>query len=906
MEKLKKIIDKKGISPVIGVILLVAVAVALVSLATVLVFDIGSDVSEPETDATLSTSGTSVIYVRGSSELQLRNQDDEIVDTLSSSGDTVNIPAGGKYQVIAVQNDGSEQLIDTVSLPEPSERVQSEFTLTDNEEEETTLRTTDDIEFDASESISFDGDVESYIWNFGDRTVIDTEDETVTHSYDEPGEYTVVLTVEDEEGQSNTAEETITIEADEPTASASVDPEEGTVNDEFEFDASDSESPNGEIESYEWDFGDGSDTFEGNIVNHEYDETGEYTVALTITDSAGESNSDTVTVTVDSEVNSDANVEEEEKNVDEEFKFEFDGSDSTADGTEIESYAWDFGDGNMATGEEVNHEYSEAGEYNVELTVTGEDGTSDTDTLTVTAISEVNANANVDEEEKNVDEEFTFNGSDSTVDGSTISSYEWDFDDGNMATGEEVNHEYSEAGEYNVELTVEDNSGNTDSDIVTITVFEQTSGTVEYNPPVEGVTVSTVDEDGEEIDSTVTNSNGEYTVKRLDSIKVNGNDVNPDENGLIDLNDVEGESVPSVLMDGDGSADNPYKIEFASDLQAMNENLGADYELVNDIDASETVNWNVLQSGTEMTEEKFTFGGFDKGEQIELPYHIQEIKSVVDTNTGEDVNIIIISNEDGIIEIDTESEPEDIKITYTIEEHVLGFKPIGNEDNAFTGTLDGQGYEIDGLTIDRPDEDNIGLLGNTGDSSEIENIGMVNYNIHGNSDVGGLVGTNNGEIYNTYIELIEDNTMSSDNPRMGGLVGNNNGIISTSYSIIQGEIKSSGLYIGGFVGLNQIEGTISNSYSITEGTISGSSQTSGFLGFNNANFSGDEGTVENSYYNGADDENIPSGKDNSVQLIKEDMLGDNYDNEFETDIVNNNSFIGITNDYPILEWQNNE
>jgi len=496
-------------------------------------------------------------------------------------------------------------------------------------------------------------------------------------------------------------------------------------------------------------------------------------------------------------------------------------------------------------------------------------------------------------------------------------------------------------GTYTVIAILEDGS----EEVLTSTIISSSStgetltGTVSTNPPIEGAIVEAIRNE-EIIDSDTTDSEGVYT---LDVDNTDELEIFIDTQGVeVEINGETKEFYGSVTQQATGSLDieftdvsarldsdnneiwvsndvsegeisDDYLIEFSSivisnveDLQNINNDLSANYLLKNDIDASETVNWNVLQSGTEMTEEKFTFGGFDKGEQIELPYHIQEIKSVVDTDTGEDVNIIIISNEDGIIEIDTESEPEDIKITYTIEEHVLGFKPIGNEDNAFTGTLDGQGYEIEGLTIDRPDEDNIGLLGNTGDSSEIENIGMVNYNIHGNSDVGGLVGTNNGEIYNTYIELIEDNTMSSDNPRMGGLVGKNNGIISTSYSIIQGEIKSSGNYIGGFVGLNQIEGTISNSYSITEGTISGSSQTSGFLGFNDANLSGDSGTVENSYYNGADDENIPSGTDDSVQLIKEDMLGDNYDNEFETDIVNNNSFIGITNDYPILEWQNNE
>jgi flagellin-like protein len=53
--------DDSAVSPVIGVILLVAVTVALVALATVIVFDIGSDVSDTA-DATvqLTQSGDSI------------------------------------------------------------------------------------------------------------------------------------------------------------------------------------------------------------------------------------------------------------------------------------------------------------------------------------------------------------------------------------------------------------------------------------------------------------------------------------------------------------------------------------------------------------------------------------------------------------------------------------------------------------------------------------------------------------------------------------------------------------------------------------------------------------------------------------------------------------------------------
>ena len=62
----------------------------------------------------------------------------------------------------------------------------------------------------------------------------------------------------------------------------------------------------------------------------------------------------------------------------------FDGSASfDSDGT-IVSYAWDFGDGNSATGATANHTYAAAGSYVVVLTVTDNDNNSDSTSQTVT------------------------------------------------------------------------------------------------------------------------------------------------------------------------------------------------------------------------------------------------------------------------------------------------------------------------------------------------------------------------------------------------------------------------------------------------------------------------------------------------------------------------------------------
>ena len=61
----------------------------------------------------------------------------------------------------------------------------------------------------------------------------------------------------------------------------------------------------------------------------------------------------------------------------------FSGADSMdPDGT-ITSYEWDFGDGTTASGATVTHAYSNEGTYAVKLTVTDNDGLSDTDTDTV-------------------------------------------------------------------------------------------------------------------------------------------------------------------------------------------------------------------------------------------------------------------------------------------------------------------------------------------------------------------------------------------------------------------------------------------------------------------------------------------------------------------------------------------
>jgi len=163
----------------------------------------------------------------------------------------------------------------------------------------------------------------------------------------------------------------------------------------------------------------------------------------------------------------------------------FDGSGSYARKGSITSYSWDFGDGNSASGIIVNHTYSDAGVYTTTLTVTADNGKSDSDTATITINSDGTNNPPIadagPDQTVYENDEVTFDGSNSYDPDGTITSYEWDFGDGNSASGEVVTHTYTTAATYTATLTVTDDQGATDSDSAIITV-EESGGGDEIDP----------------------------------------------------------------------------------------------------------------------------------------------------------------------------------------------------------------------------------------------------------------------------------------------------------------------------------------------------------------------------------------------------------------------------------------
>ena len=187
-----------------------------------------------------------------------------------------------------------------------------------------------------------------------------------------------------------------------------------------------------------------------------------------------------------------------------------------------------------------------------------------------------------------------------------------------------------------------------------------------------------------------------------------------------------------------------------------------------------------------------------------------------------------------------------------------GFTPIGNSSNSFSGNFDGKGFSVDGLSINRPNTDYVGLFAYVMNSNII-NIGVTNLDIQGVDSVGGLVGHNDmgANIKKSY----SSGTVTGNND-VGGLVGVSiGGIITNSYSSSN---VSGTSFVGGLVGSNNMGANIEKSYS--NGNVSGNSDLGGLLGNNY------DSVVTDSYWN-IEKSTQSTSAGSAIGLTKAEMTG---------------------------------
>ena len=154
-----------------------------------------------------------------------------------------------------------------------------------------------DVTFDASASNDPDGNITNYRWNFGDG--LTGTGQTVAHRFQNQGEYTVVLTVTDNDGKTGSTSHTLIVEPpnEPPAAHFTFSPQSGLYPLTVTFDASTSTDSDGQVVQYEWDFG-GEQTGSGQVAVYTFREVGLYTVTLTVYDDDNDSATATGTVQV--------------------------------------------------------------------------------------------------------------------------------------------------------------------------------------------------------------------------------------------------------------------------------------------------------------------------------------------------------------------------------------------------------------------------------------------------------------------------------------------------------------------------------------------------------------------------------------------------------------------------------
>ena len=184
------------------------------------------------------------------------------------------------------------------------------------------------------------------------------------------------------------------------------------------------------------------------------------------------------------------------------------------------------------------------------------------------------------------------------------------------------------------------------------------------------------------------------------------------------------------------------------------------------LEAGNRYTYTVKVNATGLTLEDCTIGswadgGGESGEAEDLGYSIQNDGSYMVYNANGLMNIAELVN----------GGKTDINITLDTNIDLTGkdWTPIGTSfRNSYTGTFDGGGHTIKGLTVTTNDQF-VGLFGSLGKAGTVKNVVMEGVQItnnHGSGDVGGVVGNSDGTIENCSVSGSVSGTAY-----VGGVVG---------------------------------------------------------------------------------------------------------------------------------------
>ncbi|WP_434530056.1 hypothetical protein ACODNH_02015 (plasmid) [Haloarcula sp. NS06] len=276
------------------------------------------------------------------------------------------------------------------------------------------------------------------------------------------------------------------------------------------------------------------------------------------------------------------------------------------------------------------------------------------------------------------------------------------------------------------------------------------------------------------------------------------------------------------------------------------------------------------------------------------PYQIETLRQLECIGVDSDANYELVS---------------DIDATWR-----TGFDPTLR----FSGTLDGNGHTVRGLTVHR--SGSAGGVVKTLNGGTIKRLHLRNVSVRGQDNVGGVASTSSGTITQVTvtgsvrgerrvggvagvvaepnanyrvgeISAVEVNATVVGEYNVGGLAGNSIGNLTNSavFGSVRGESE-----VGGLVGTNYAPGRVASSFSAA--TVSGEERVGGAVGRNYEN-----GPVEDVYWNAdAAGQSASAGSPTSNGLSADEMTG-----EAATENMSGFDFGGpwvTTDDYPVPDW----
>lgn len=291
----------------------------------------------------------------------------------------------------------------------------------------------------------------SWVWDFDDGT--SGSGNPVSHLY-AVGNYLPTLTATDIHGCTDVVTLAVPVQVDTFHAQFSFSNPAGCIPHLMSF--ADQTVSDSTIVSWLWNFGDG---FTSALENpsHYYNTAGVYTVTLTVTNSAGCVDVITLPQLVTAWGLPSASFNPVPGSGCQPLQVSF--NDLSSGPAPLTSWTWDFGNGNSASGNtNIQQLYTQPGAFIVNLTVTDVHGCTDQVQVPVTVHPKPVALFSASDSVGCLPFATTFS---SATPG--MSSYLWDFGDGNSGSGASVSHTYQDAGYFDVTLIVNSSFGCADT-----------------------------------------------------------------------------------------------------------------------------------------------------------------------------------------------------------------------------------------------------------------------------------------------------------------------------------------------------------------------------------------------------------------------------------------------------------